>query len=388
WRGGVIENKELDVIWPVGMRGTEDRPFTFPQGTTPAKRAETFRDVIREQVAMTKELVPKDKAPLFHFTMYNEMLPAYQANPAAFDLPEDVMIIWPDDNDGHMRGLPSGLGKWKHGVYYHLAYLGGRLSKQLTHVVNPKTVAEQFDKIVKSGATEYMLVNVSELRDYVMTARMVADITWDAASHSADEYTNWWAREYFGVRTTAVADAYRKYFTLLDSPDKFWIAPDAVEDLVDALYKKVAGESYAPFPAEKLSLLKSRDSQLGAAFSEATVARSLSSLTRSQSLFYDTDVLLGLTVAERQTAAALDLEEALRASDTEQMWSRVFSAFGDLEIVEDTLRASEYPPFDRWYQESWIRSALSFNNPHRPHNQVRAFIGNEGHGKLVRMGQR
>jgi hypothetical protein len=389
WRGGVIENKDLDVIWPVGMRGTEDRPFVFPQGTTDEKKAETFREVIREQVGMTKELVPKDKPPLFHFTMYNEMLPQYQRNPTAFDLPEDVMIIWPDDNDGHMRGLPSGLGKWKHGVYYHLAYLGGRLSKQLTHTVNPKTVAEQFDKIVKAGATEYMLVNVSELRDYVMTARMVADVTWDAPKifstpGAEDRYTAWWSREYFG--SAPALAAYQKYFGLLDAPDKFWTAPDAVEDLVDALYKKVAGETYAAFPAEKLALLGSRDAQLQDALSPA--ARAREGMSFSQQRFFTTDVMLGLIVAERQTRAALKLQEALQAPETTRMWRLVMEARDALEDVETELRRGEYPPFDRWYQESWIRSALSFNNPHRPYNQVRAFIGNEGHGKLVRLGQR
>ncbi len=121
-----MENKDLDVIWPVGMRGTSDRPFTFPPGTTDDQRAATFREVIADQVRMVREALPKDKTPIFHFTMYSEMLPAYQRNPAAFDLPEDVIIVWPDDNDGHMRGLPASLGKWKHGVYYHLAYLGGQ----------------------------------------------------------------------------------------------------------------------------------------------------------------------------------------------------------------------------------------------------------------------
>ena len=34
--------------------------------------------------------------------------------------------------------------------------------------------------------------------------------------------------------------------------------------------------------------------------------------------------------------------------------------------------------FDRWYQESWIRSAKSLNNPHRAYHQVRDFIGSDG----------
>ena len=110
WRGGLTENKDLDAIWPVGMRGTADRPFTFPAGTSDDQKAATFRDVIAEQVRMVRDVV---RNPLFHFTMYSEMLPQYQRNPAAFDLPEDVTIVWPDDNDGHMRSLPESLGKWK-----------------------------------------------------------------------------------------------------------------------------------------------------------------------------------------------------------------------------------------------------------------------------------
>ena len=72
------------------MRGTQDRPFTFPPATTDDQKAATFREVIGEQVKMTRDLAPKDKPPIFHFTMYSEMLPQYQRNPAAFDLPSDV----------------------------------------------------------------------------------------------------------------------------------------------------------------------------------------------------------------------------------------------------------------------------------------------------------
>ncbi len=223
WRGGVLENRALDAIWPVGMRGTSDRPFVFPEGTTDAEKAATFRDVIRQQVVMARDLLPKGKTPLFTFTMYSEMLPEYQKNPAAFDLPGDVIIVWPDDNDGHMRALPTSPGKWKHGVYYHLAYLGGNFSKQLTNTVVPRVIADQFDQIVKSGATEYMLVNVSELRDYVLGARMIADITWDApeiyaAPDPAGRFTAWWSREYFPSAAYAAEAAYREYFATLHVP--------------------------------------------------------------------------------------------------------------------------------------------------------------------------
>ena len=393
WRGGLMENRDLDVIWPVGMRGTEDRPFTFPPGATDEDKAKTFREVINEQVKMVREALPKDKTPLFHFTMYSEMLPQYQRNPAAFDLPADVIVVWPDDNDGHMRALPSELGRWKHGVYYHLAYLGGRLTKQLTHTVAPSTVSEQFEKIVKSGATEYMLVNVSEVRDYVMGARMLADITWEApgiyaAPKPAERYTAWWSREYFGGpaggagAAQAAEAAYNKYFAVIDTPDKLWVAPDAIEELLDRLYRKVAGETYPAVDAGTLALMQSRKSQLDEAL--AAEARAETGMSLSERRFFSLDVALGLQVAQRQTQAALKLEEALRAPDAGRMWPLVFDARASLEQLETELLRGEYPPFDRWYHESWIRSALSQSNPHRPYNQLRAFISSEGHGQLVR----
>ena len=381
WRGGVLENRNLDVIWPVGMRGTEDRPFLFPQGTTDAQKAATFREVIQQQVAMVKELIPKDKTPLFHFTMYNEMLPQYQRDPAAFDLPDDVTIVWPDDNDGHMRALPAARGKWKHGVYYHLAYLGGRLSKQLTHTVGPAVVAGQFENILKSGATEYMLVNVSEVRDYVMGARMLADITWDAPAiyaspDAAGRYTAWWSREYFGVRAESAETAYRQYFANIDTPAKLWFASDAIQELLDRLYRKVAGAPVEPFPPETAATLESRGRELADALEAAS--RAEAGMTPSQQRFFSVDVDLGLEVAERQTHAALLLEEALRAPDAARMWQLAAEARGALEQLEIELARAEYPPFDRWYQGSWIRTASSFNNPHRPYAQVRAFIASEG----------
>jgi hypothetical protein len=326
--------------------------------------------------------------------MYSEMLPAYQRDPAAFDLPEDVIIVWPDDNDGHMRGLPTSLGKWKHGVYYHLAYLGGRLTKQLTHTVGPAVVAEQFDKIVKAGATEYMLVNVSELRDYVMGARMIADIVWDApgvyaAPNPADRYTAWWSREYFGMGTggagsaQAAAEAYNRYFIALDTPDKLWAAPDAIEELLDRLYQKVAGESYPAVNAGTMAVMQSRSRQLEDAL--AAESRAEKGMSLSELRFFSVDVALGLQVAQRQTQAALKLEEALRAPGAPRMWQLVREARTSLEQLETELARAEYPPFDRWYQESWIRTTLSPNNPHRPYTQLRAFISNEGLGRPMRI---
>lgn len=58
WRGGVLENREIDAIYPVGLRGTDDRSYTFPKDMSEADKSKIFQDVIETQVRTTKELLP------------------------------------------------------------------------------------------------------------------------------------------------------------------------------------------------------------------------------------------------------------------------------------------------------------------------------------------
>ena len=385
WRGGVAENHNLDVIWPVGLRNTSDRAYTWPEGTTDADKARVFREVIGLETGMVRDALPPGRAALFHFTMYSEMLELYRRDPAAFGLPDDVVIVWPDDNDGHMRGLPTDLGRWKHGVYYHLAYLGGNLSKQTTHTVAPATIAGEFQKIVQAGATEYMLVNVSELRDYIMGARMITDITWNAPAvygspDPAGRYLSWWTREYFAPAAAQARAAYDAYHTLLDTPDKLWYASEAVQNLIERLWHRANGTPFTLFNADTQAVLRSRIALLDSAL--AREAEAGSALNRTERRFLSVDVGLGLRVDERQTRAALTLADALQAPDSSAMWRLVREALSPLEQLETDFARAEYPPFDRWYGETWIRAGLQRNNPHRAYVELRGFIGSDGRSRL------
>lgn len=381
WRGGVEENHNLDVIWPVGLRNTSDRAYTWPEGTTDADKARVFSEVIGLQTAMVRNALPPGRTPVFHFTMYSEMLDLYARDPAAFGLPDDVIIVWPDDNNGHMRGLPTDRGRWKHGVYYHLAYLGVNLSKQTTHIVAPVTIASEFQKTVEAGATEYMLVNVSELRDYVMGARMIADITWNApavyaAPAPAARFVAWWTQEYFPSSAGRARTIYDQYHALLDTPDKLWYASDAAMRLVDRLWRRVTGQPFAAVNADTLAVLRERLVRLDSALSAE--AQTESTLTAAQQRFFSVDAGLGLRIDERQTRAAVLLADALAATDSMVMWRQVREALLPLEQLEVEFARAEYPPFDRWYHETWIRAAGQRNNPHRSYVVLRAFIASDG----------
>jgi hypothetical protein len=378
WRGGVLENRDVDSIWPVGLRGTQDRSYTFPEGMSDEEKNKAYREAIEEQVKMTKQILPAGKTPLFHFTLYTEMLPQYLTG--KLEVPPEVTIVWTDDNDGHMRALPQAKDQWKHGVYYHLAYFSTntRLTKQITHIVPPSKVEEEFRNIVKAGATEYMLVNVSELREYVMEARMLAELCWDANQafaqpNAADRYLRWWAREYFGDQAANdVVASYRGYYRMLSSYDQISVGSNRVNETLTALRNKLQNKPFTTATAETAQSLEQRDKAYGEVMRSINAATAR--MTDPQKQYFYENVTFPLLIDWRQTTAAMKLIQAANASDSSAIRRLSFAAFDDLKTLEDEIRRAERPPFEQWYRKTWIRSEESPYNLHRSFERTQAFL--------------
>ena len=342
------------------------------------------------------------------------MLDKYLADGGNFEMPQDVVLIWPDDNDGRMRALPTSenRGKWKHGIYYHLAYWGP-VAKQTMHIVPPDRVANEFKKTVAAGVTEYMLVNVSELREFVMETRMIADICWDAEKALADDpvrpmpdyvlphvprdakvaipedpesasarrFIDWWSREYFGEAAAAdAAEAYRLYYDLLDNWEQQWWAGDRVPGAVDSLIKKFAGQEFSAVRSETLPTLRDRDRRYREAFE--VIDRARQGMTREQRQFFYDHLELPLLITWRHTQAAILLVEALAEPDRERAWALCEQAMAPLEQLEVEILRAEHPPFEEWYRKTFIRHEHTGLNVHRPYEVVRQFLVSGGTKKL------
>jgi hypothetical protein len=378
WRGGVLENRDLDCIWPVGLRGTEDSQYPFPPGTTEEERIRVFQQALDTQVSMVEKLLPAGKTPILHFTMYNEMLGYYQTG--KLKLPPSVIVIWPDNGDGIMRALPPQPVQGRNGVYYHLAYYGNS-TKQSAHIVSPMRIAEQFRNIVAAGATEYMLVNVSELREFIMEARMLAEICWDAPAALANadpaaSFIDWWCREYFPESSAEAAEAYRRYYSLLDSYDKLWYGAMRVQEALSSLEAKFRGQAPPAISAETRETLARREAMHRAA--AEVVAGAARKMNWGQQQFFFEHVSLGLAFDSRPTKAATLLMQALEAEDRDAAWKLCLQAREPLETLEVEILRAERPPFEGWYRPSWIRRRDNWYNVHRSYQHLRAFLASGG----------
>lgn len=382
WRGGVTENADINAIWPVGLRGIDDHAYKFPEGTSEKEQAKVFKDAIEIQVKTVKELSKSNEQPIFHFTLYTEMLDKYKKHPEDFKVPEDVILVWPDDNDGVMRALPTSKDKWKHGVYYHLAYFGGAPTKQGTHVIAPSRIANEFKKIVDSGATEYMLVNVSEMREHVMEARMIADICWNAnevlsKENPAENYLKWWIAEYFGNENIkAIHQAYHNYYNLINSSEKTYFAAIQFELILDQLHRRFTNKNPRKLDVEKINELKQRNKNYHIALAQITEINF--KLNREQKQFLYEHIEFGLRIDQRPTEAAILLLKALNEPNNTKAWDLIAEAAIPLEKLEIEILRAERPPFEKWYIPTWARHVVTPLNVHRSYTQLREFITTQG----------
>jgi hypothetical protein len=237
---------------------------------------------------------------------------------------------------------------------------------------------DEFRQIVDAGATEYMLVNVSELREYIMEARMIAELSWNsrqafAEPGAAERYVQWWSREYFGALAggDAVA-AYRGYYQILNNWDQISIGSNYVLQALSALDARLQHKTAAPIAPGAQSSLEQRDSAYAKVMKAADSARA--NMTPEQRQYFYEHVTFPLLIDRRQTSAAFKLIKAVGEPDPDVVRKLCFAAFEDLKTLEDEIRQAERPPFENWYRKTWIRSDESPYNLHRSYEHTRAFL--------------
>ena len=109
------------------------------------------------------------------FTPYKEVLDVYDEG---LELPDDVTIIWPDDNYGYMKRLSSPKEQkrsGRSGVYYHSSYLGKPHDHLWMNTISPTLMYEELRKAYDATADRIWLLNAGDIKscefavDYFLT---------------------------------------------------------------------------------------------------------------------------------------------------------------------------------------------------------------------------
>lgn len=211
-----------DVIWQLGMRGRGDRPVWYQNERAPettAARGKLISDAIRMQMDLIREECPNQPI-LSTATLWMEGMPLYKAGALAF--PEGTMVIQSDFGPNQMWGegyheTPRYPGT-EYGLYYHLAFWG--CGPHLIQGNRPEKIRFNFQQAMEKGDTAYVVLNVSNFREFVYGVRYEAQLTWNMEEADAEADRADWCKEQFEVTdSAAIEDVYREYFQCFVSMD-------------------------------------------------------------------------------------------------------------------------------------------------------------------------
>jgi hypothetical protein len=210
WDEGVQRNKKFESIITLGMRGDGDMPMSESANIALLERiVADQRKIIAERVSPDLSKVPQDWA------LYKEVQEYYEKG---MRVPDDVTLLWCDDNWGNIRRLPT-LEERKRsggaGIYYHFDYVGDPRSYKWLNTIPIAKVWEQMSLAYRYGADRIWIVNVGDLKPMELPIDFFLNMAWKPEKWPKErisEFTRLWAERQFGPEfAREIANLLSKY---------------------------------------------------------------------------------------------------------------------------------------------------------------------------------
>ncbi|MBM0105017.1 glycosyl hydrolase 115 family protein [Steroidobacter sp. S1-65] len=215
WRGGIERmmskgnGERYESLVTIGMRGDGDEAMAE---STATRLLET---IVADQRRIIEEVTgrPADHTPQV-WALYKEVQDYYDHG---MNVPDDVTLLFADDNWGQIRRLPtSNLDrKGGYGVYYHFDYVGAPRNYKWLNTVQIEKTWQQMDLAYARGARTLWIVNVGDIKPMEFPLSFFMDHAWNPEAMTLDaleRYPRDWARATFGAsQADAIADLITRY---------------------------------------------------------------------------------------------------------------------------------------------------------------------------------
>lgn len=215
WRESVEQNGDFEVCYTLGMRGIHDSGFeteALAGKSEEEKRkakVELLETVIRDQRKILKDTLGRDT--MMTFIPYKEVLELYDNG---LEIPEDMTLVWANDNYGYIRRYPSEREKYRsggNGIYYHNSYWAPPsmsyvflCSIPLAHTKN------ELEKAYAEGIRKLWVLNVGAIKPLEQEIEFFLRLAWEIGkektlTQDVDAYVADWIDRNFsggiGTRT-------------------------------------------------------------------------------------------------------------------------------------------------------------------------------------------
>lgn len=208
--------KGFETITSIGLRGKHDS--AMEGADTPEQALDATARAIADQRALLAKAQgrPADEVPQA-LTLYKEVLDVYGAG---LKVPEDVTLVWPEDNYGYISQLPTAAERARSGgsgVYYHISYWGRPHDYLWLATTHPALIREQMERAWRLDARKLWVVNVGDIKPGEYLTQYFLDLAFDhrTFAQTPREHLTLWAAAQFGTKQAAeIADILTTYYDL------------------------------------------------------------------------------------------------------------------------------------------------------------------------------
>jgi len=198
WEDRVKEVADQEVLYTLGMRGVHDGKM---QGAKTVEEQKAVLDrVLADQRGLIKKYVNKDVTQVPQvFIPYKEVLDIYNAG---LQVPDDVTLMWCDDNYGYIRHFPTAeerARKGGNGIYYHVSYWGRPHDHLWLSTMSPSLIYQQMKQAYDQGIQKIWILNVGDIKPAEYQIELFMDMAWNLEAVAQEGVTahlkHWLERE-------------------------------------------------------------------------------------------------------------------------------------------------------------------------------------------------
>ncbi len=207
WRESVEQNRDFEVCYTIGMRGIHDSGFEVE-----ALKELRGEELKQAKIALLQQVITDQqeilRSTLGHETMmtfvpYKEVLPLYDGG---LEVPEDITLVWANDNYGHVRRYPSKeeqKRKGGHGIYYHNSYWAPPgLSYVFLCSIPLAHTANELRKAYAEGVRKLWVMNVGAMKPLEQEIEFFLRLAWEIEKENAltddvEKYAEDWINRNF-----------------------------------------------------------------------------------------------------------------------------------------------------------------------------------------------
>ena len=218
WKEGIQRMGDYESMVTIGMRGDGDMPMSEESNIA------LLEKIVNDQRGILAEKTGKDPSEIPQvWALYKEVMDYYEKG---MKVPDDVTLLWCDDNWGNIRKLPDlsdTLRPGGYGIYYHFDYVGGPRNYKWINTNQISRIWEQMNLAWQYGVKQIWIVNVGDIKPMELPVQFFLDYAWNPGKWPAEtlpKYVEDWSTRQFGREYAAEISTILTEYTKFNSRRK------------------------------------------------------------------------------------------------------------------------------------------------------------------------